>query len=155
MRIHKASFAYESPTQESLKNCGSNDAVTHSTHSSVVASSLLGSVFIFIKVTREEYDLLKAVQSRLAFYPLTAPLLGNNHDDYRSQGCPAGVCEVLDGDMLCQFLELTSTQQENVLTEPQGVVSLSVPNPGSSFLERSLPVDRVLRLLERVHNSLA
>ncbi|KAG0621581.1 hypothetical protein M758_3G031700 [Ceratodon purpureus] len=155
MRIHKASFAYESPTEESLKNCGSNDAVTHSTHSSVVASSLLGSVFIFIKVTREEYDLLKAVQSRLAFYPLTSPLLGNNHDDYRSQGCPAGVCKVLDGDMLCQFLELTSTQQENVLTEPQGVVSLSVPNQGSSFLERSLPVDRVLRLLERVHNSLA
>ena len=67
----------------------------------------------------------------------------------------AGVCKVLDGDMLCQFLELTSTQQENVLTEPQGVVSLSVPNQGSSFLERSLPVDRVLRLLERVHNSLA
>lgn len=67
----------------------------------------------------------------------------------------AGVCQVLDGDMLCQFLELTSAQQENVLTEPQGVVSLSVPNPGSSFLERSLAVDRVLRLLERVHNSLS
>lgn len=155
MRIHKASFAYESPAEESMKNCGSNDAIAHPTHSSVVASSLLGSVFIFIKVTREEYDLLKAVQSRLAHYPITTPLLGNNHEDYRGQGCPAGVCQVLDGDMLCQFLELTSAQQENVLTEPQGVVSLSVPNPGSSFLERSLAVDRVLRLLERVHNSLS
>ncbi len=71
---------------------------------------------------------------------------------------------MLDGDMLCQFLELTSMQQESVLTEPQGIASVgfsaatSLSSLSSSSLSasgRSLPVDRVLRLLERIHNSLA
>lgn len=72
---------------------------------------------------------------------------------------------MLDGDMLCQFLELTSMQQESVLTEPQGIASvgfsaatsLSSLSSSSSLSAsgRSLPVDRVLRLLERIHNSLA
>ncbi len=77
---------------------------------------------------------------------------------------------MLDGDMLCQFLELTSMQQESVLTEPQGIASVgfsaatslsslsSLSSSSSSSLSasgRSLPVDRVLRLLERIHNSLA
>lgn len=46
-----------------MKNCGSSDAVSHSTHSSVVATSLLGSVFIFIKVTRYKFY-LKSFLSR-------------------------------------------------------------------------------------------
>lgn len=204
---------------------------------------------------REEYELLEAVQGQLAVYPLTAPLLGNNHADFRGRGCPvclptkntktltgwcgslnlivglattllflsqdmlpftsqdlasihflqlswnalsaypyttiqdliwlnsvfwlqflfgasdwvlqSGVSRVLDGDMLCQFLELTSMQQESVLTEPQGIASVgfsaatslsSLSSSSSSSLSasgRSLPVDRVLRLLERIHNSLA
>lgn len=37
---------------------------------------------------REEYDLLEAVQTRLAHYPLTSPLLGNSHNDFRGRGCP-------------------------------------------------------------------
>lgn len=70
-------------------------------------------------------------------------------------GLQIGVCKVLDGDMLCQFLELTSTQQESVLSEQHGVITLSQATPSSSCLERSTPVDHVLQLLERVHNSLA
>lgn len=79
----------------------------------------------------------------------------------------SGVSRVLDGDMLCQFLELTSMQQESVLSEPQGIASVgfsaatslsSLSSSSSSSLSasgRSLSVDRVLRLLERIHNSLA
>lgn len=70
-------------------------------------------------------------------------------------GVQAGVRKVLDGDMLCQFLELTSSHQENALTEQQGIVSLGCSTLNSASLEGCLPVDRVLRLLERVHNSLA
>lgn len=52
-------------------------------------------VFLFliplIPYHREEYELLDAVQSRLALYPLTAPVLGNNHSLYRGRGCPVSL----------------------------------------------------------------
>ncbi|KAL2923939.1 Sorting nexin-33 [Bienertia sinuspersici] len=32
----------------------------------------------------EEYEVLKPVQARLAVHPLTAPILGNNHSEFRS-----------------------------------------------------------------------
>ncbi|KAH9329512.1 hypothetical protein KI387_001620, partial [Taxus chinensis] len=99
----------------------------------------------------EEYDLLDAVQERLASYPLTAPVLGNNHAQFRGRDSPVGVCKVLDGDMLAQFLELTSMQQRAVLAA-QPVLASDAAN--SHTLQRSLPLDQVLRLLEQVHNAL-
>lgn len=158
MSIRKGSFAYKVPVEASSKSSNKNNfRPSEFAESSVVASTLLGSVVIFIKITREEYELLEAVQTRLALYPLTAPLLGNNHALFRGRGCPAGVCKVLDGDMLEQFLELTNMQQQSVLADQPGLgleslssfsLTLSTPSHGS------LPVEQVLRLLERVHNSL-
>lgn len=37
---------------------------------------------------REEYDLLEAVQAKLVVHPLTAPILGNNHNEFRSRENP-------------------------------------------------------------------
>ena len=43
---------------------------------------------------REEFELLDALQTRLALYPLTAPLLGNNHANFRGRGCPVGTLHI-------------------------------------------------------------
>lgn len=34
---------------------------------------------------REEYEILEAVQARLVVHPLTAPILGNDHNEFRSR----------------------------------------------------------------------
>lgn len=143
----------------------------------------------------EEYDLLEALQTRLALHPLTAPLLGNNHAQYRGQGCPvsssspstfefsfrsksanfesrflfcfdkneaekltvqyaldlgqAGVRQVLDGDMLGQFLELTNAQQQMILAQDP------IQSRMLRVLGKNFPIERVLGLFERIHNYLA
>lgn len=66
----------------------------------------------------------------------------------------AGVPKILDGDMLAQFLELTSMQQEAVLELPLGspdTVMLSSKPPSSPA---PITVNQVVRLLERVHYAL-
>lgn len=40
---------------------------------------------------REEHELLEAVQARLAVHPLTSPVLGNDHREFRGRG--PKVCE--------------------------------------------------------------
>jgi hypothetical protein len=63
-----------------------------------------------------------------------------------------GVPNILDGDMLTQFLELTSMQQEAVLLFPLGsrdAVSSSMKSSSSP-----LPINQVVQLLERVHYAL-
>lgn len=63
-----------------------------------------------------------------------------------------GTPKILDGDMLAQFLELTSKQQEAVLSLPLGSLdtkSSSKPSPSSP-----IPVSQVVQLLERVHYAL-
>ncbi|GLJ45340.1 hypothetical protein SUGI_0954330 [Cryptomeria japonica] len=150
MRIQKGSFSYKVPNDDGLKACNKNGILLDVADSTVVASTLLGTVVIFIQLSREDYDLLDAVQERLASYPLTAPVLGNNHAQFRGRDSPVGVCKVLDGDMLAQFLELTSMQQRAVLAAQPTLASDAA---NSANLQRSLPLDQVLRLLERVHNA--
>lgn len=53
--------------------------------------------------------------------------------------------KILDGDILAQFLELTSMQQEGVLALPANL-SQKPPTP--------VMVNQVVRLLERVHYAL-
>lgn len=59
---------------------------------------------------------------------------------------------ILDGDMLAQFLELTSMQQEAVLSLPLGS-----PKTVMLTLKSSPPpitANQVVRILERVHYAL-
>lgn len=58
---------------------------------------------------------------------------------------------ILDGDMLAQFLELTSMQQEAVLAS-SGSQGTRASTSDSHHL--FISVDRVVRLLERVHCAL-
>ncbi|KAF3442807.1 hypothetical protein FNV43_RR16724 [Rhamnella rubrinervis] len=149
MSMRKGSFSYKHPADDVLK--GSNENID-SLHKTIIASTLLGSIITFIPLSKEEYELLEAVQARLVAHPLTSPILGNDHNEFRSRENPIGVPKILDGDMLTQFLELTSMQQEAVLSFPLGTkdtLRLSMKSSSSS-----ISVNQVVQLLERVHYAL-
>nr|TKR71463.1 hypothetical protein D5086_0000299870 [Populus alba] len=120
MSIRKGSFTYKLPADDILTGCDGVITKMDASNNTIMASTLLGSIIVFIPLSREEFELLQAVQSRLVVHPLTAPVLGNDHHEFRSRENPVGVPKILDGDMLAQFLELTSSQQEAVLSLPLG-----------------------------------
>ena len=64
-----------------------------------------------------------------------------------------GVPKILDGDMLTQFLELTSKQQEAILLLPLGSPD-TVKSSLKPHLPSPIPVNQVVQLLERVHYAL-
>ncbi|KAI3471505.1 hypothetical protein Pfo_028155 [Paulownia fortunei] len=151
MSMRKGSFSYKLPADDMLKDSDAASNNINSSRNCIMASTLLGSIIIFIPMTREEYELLEDVQARLVVDPLTAPILGNDHSEFRSRESRAGIPKILDGDILAQFLELTSMQQEAVLALPPGT-----PNTVMLSLKPSMPamVNQVVRLLERVHYAL-
>ncbi|XVF75997.1 hypothetical protein PTKIN_Ptkin13bG0232200 [Pterospermum kingtungense] len=152
MSIRKGSFIYKLPADDMLNGAECLNASFDPSHSAIMASTLLGSIMIFIPISREEHELLEAVQARLVVHPLTAPVLGNDHNEYRSRENPVGVAKILDGDMLAQFLELTSMQQEAVLSFP--IVSTDTHKLSSKPPPSCIPVNKVVQLLERVHYAL-
>ncbi|KAJ8570503.1 hypothetical protein K7X08_037475 [Anisodus acutangulus] len=60
--------------------------------------------------------------------------------------------KALDGDMLAQFLELTSMRQEAVLALPLGAQNTIMFNSKQS--PAPITVNQVVRLLEHVHYAL-
>ncbi|PHU05777.1 hypothetical protein BC332_26599 [Capsicum chinense] len=152
VRIRKGSFSYKLPADDALRACQVASNVGDISQNSIMASTLLGSIIIFIPLAREEYDLLEAVQARLVIHPLTAPILGNDHTEYRCRGSMAKAPKALDGDMLAQFLELTSMQQEAVLALPLAAQNTITFNSKQS--PTPITVNQVVRLLERVHYAL-
>lgn len=64
-----------------------------------------------------------------------------------------GVPKILDGDMLTQFLELTSMQQEAILSLPLGS-SETIKASLKAHSPSSISVNLVVQLLERVHYAL-
>ncbi|BBH07510.1 Cleavage and polyadenylation specificity factor A subunit protein [Prunus dulcis] len=149
MSIRKGSFSYKLPADDVLKGCDGNIDFSQN---AIIVSTLLGSIITFVPISREEYELLEAVQDRLVVHPLTAPILGNDHNEYRSRENPVGVPKILDGDMLSQFLELTGMQQEAVLSSPLGAQGTVKPRLKSRYA--LIPVNQVVQLLERVHYAL-
>ncbi|KAI7736980.1 hypothetical protein M8C21_005393 [Ambrosia artemisiifolia] len=107
-----------------------------------------GELFIWLS-SGDEYELLKDVQSRIANHSLTAPILRNSHIEFRSRQSPAGVGNILDGDMLGQFLELSNAEQEDILAVPEDPHAMyrTVRKPQLKHLN----VSKVVRLLERLH----
>ncbi|TKW31048.1 hypothetical protein SEVIR_2G079300v4 [Setaria viridis] len=138
MSIQKAAFRYRLPIDDDT------DPVLETAYDCIVASTLLGSLFVMIPLTSEEHQLLQDVQERLAVHPLTAPVLGNDHAEFRQRSIPSGVPPILDGDMLVLFLELTGEQQ-------QAILSHALPGKGQ---RAPVSVFQVLRTLERVHYAL-
>lgn len=156
MSIKKGSFSYKLPADDVLKGCDGSNTIIDFSENSIMAGTLLGSIIMLIPISREEHELLEAVQARLAVHQLTAPILGNDHNEFRSRENSvrkAGVSKILDGDMLAQFLELTSMQQEAVLALPLGSLE-AVTSSSKQTLLSPISVNRVVQLLERVHYAL-
>ncbi|KAG5243842.1 splicing factor [Salix suchowensis] len=154
MNIRKGSFTYKLPADDILTGCDGVITKMDASNNTIMASTLLGSILVFIPLSREEYELLEAVQSRLVVHPLTAPVLGNDHHEFRSRENPVGVPKILDGDMLAQFLELTSSQQEAVLSVlPPGPLDTIKTNL-KPFSTLPISISQVVQLLERVHYAL-
>ncbi|ESQ48841.1 hypothetical protein EUTSA_v10019900mg [Eutrema salsugineum] len=152
MAIKKGCNIYKLPADDVLRSygpCKSIDAADDT----IIAGTLMGSIYVFAPISREEYELLEAVQEKLVVHPLTAPVLGNDHEEFRGRENPSQATKILDGDMLAQFLELTNRQQESVLATPQPLPSTSK----ASLKQRSSPplmLHQVVQLLERVHYAL-
>ncbi|CAH8361964.1 unnamed protein product [Eruca vesicaria subsp. sativa] len=153
MAIKKGGNIYKLPANDVLRSYGLSKS-TDAAEDTIIAGTLLGSIFVFAPISREEYELLEAVQAKLVVHPLTAPVLGNDHKEFRGRENPSQATKILDGDMLAQFLELTNRQQESVLSTPQ-------PSPLSTLKESSkqcssppLMLHQVVQLLERVHHAL-
>ncbi|WZZ62513.1 hypothetical protein YC2023_062620 [Brassica napus] len=152
MAIKKGCNIYKLPADDVLRSYGLSKSID-AADDTIIAGTLLGSIFVFAPISREEYELLEAVQAKLVVHPLTAPVLGNDHKEFRGRENPSQATKILDGDMLAQFLELTNRQQESVLSTPQ---------PSSSTLKSSskqcssppLMLHQVVQLLERVHYAL-
>ncbi|KVI08400.1 Cleavage/polyadenylation specificity factor, A subunit, C-terminal [Cynara cardunculus var. scolymus] len=160
----KGSFSYKLLADDEMRDCDIASSIMDLSHSSIVASTLLGSIMIFVPISRncflsqtlsfrDEFELLEDVQSRIAVHPLTAPILGNDHNEFRSRQSSAGIPKILDGDMLAQFLELTNTQQEDVLALPRAPHNIFTSRSSKPPLSR-INVNKVVRLLERVHYAL-
>ncbi|KHN22567.1 Splicing factor 3B subunit 3 [Glycine soja] len=174
MSIKKGSYSYRLPADDVLQGGNGPKTNVDSLQNTIIATTLLGSIMIFIPLSRhtqeprldstlrdkgftvidssftlytrkntlfpyntetllrEEYELLEAVQARLVVHHLTAPVLGNDHNEFRSRENRVGVPKILDGDMLTQFLELTSMQQKMIL-------SLELPDMVKPSLKPLLP----------------
>ncbi|KAJ8754519.1 hypothetical protein K2173_005680 [Erythroxylum novogranatense] len=152
MSIGKGSFSYRLPADELMMKCDSAITNIDASNNTIMASTLIGSIVIFIPLSRDENLLLEAVQARLALHPLTAPILGNDHSEFRSRENLVSVPKMLDGDLLAQFLELTSVQQEAILSLPLSSDKVKASPKSNSSLP--LPVNQVVQLLERVHYAL-
>ncbi|KAK7284728.1 hypothetical protein RJT34_19480 [Clitoria ternatea] len=151
MSIRKGSYSYRLPADDVLQGGNGPKTNVDSLQNTIIASTMLGSIMIFIPLSREEYELLEAVQARLSVHHLTAPVLGNDHNEFRSRENPVGVPKILDGDMLTQFLELTSMQQQMILSsEPPDKIKTSL----KPLLPPHVSVNQVVQLLERVHYAL-
>ncbi|KAK4757393.1 hypothetical protein SAY87_018694 [Trapa incisa] len=118
MSIKKGSLTYKLPAEDDPRASDSSIMTVNSMQNIIIATTLLGSMIIIIPISREEYQLLQAVQAKLAIHPLTCPVLGNDHSKFRSRENTVATPKMLDGDMLGQFLELTSMQQEAILSLP-------------------------------------
>lgn len=151
MSIQKGSYSYRLPADDVLQGGNGPKTNVDSLQNTIIASTLLGSIMTFIPLSREEYELLEAVQARLVVHHLTAPVLGNDHNEFRSRESRVGVPKMLDGDMLTQFLELTTMQQKMVLSsEPPDMVKQRL----KPLLPPHVSVNQVVQLLERVHYAL-
>uniref|UniRef100_A0A1J3E4J0 Pre-mRNA-splicing factor prp12 n=1 Tax=Noccaea caerulescens TaxID=107243 RepID=A0A1J3E4J0_NOCCA len=152
MAIKKGCNIYKLPADDVLRSYGlskSSDAADDT----IIAGTLLGSIYVFAPISRDEYELLEAVQAKLVVHTLTAPVLGNDHKEFRGRENPSQATKILDGDMLAQFLELTNRQQESVLSTTQPSPSTSKAS-SKQCLSPPVMLHQVVQLLERVHYAL-
>ncbi|CAJ0822985.1 8264_t:CDS:10 [Entrophospora sp. SA101] len=97
-----------------------SDNITYSTTSlsssaAVIGCSLLGSVFLFVRVNLKSYKLLRVLQTILEKWPTTRPVLGNDNSKFRSDHNATKLNFVIDGEMVSQFLRLSKQEQFRII----------------------------------------
>ncbi|CAG8447000.1 2401_t:CDS:10 [Diversispora eburnea] len=95
----------------------------------IVGCSLLGSVFLFMRIGIKTYDLLLVLQSILEKWPTTRPCLGNDNRNFRTNNRRQSLNLVIDGEMVSQFLRLTRTEQFKIVNNNPKLI-----NAGTIFL---------------------
>ncbi|RHZ88816.1 hypothetical protein Glove_21g356 [Diversispora epigaea] len=95
----------------------------------IVGCSLLGSVFLFMRIGIKTYDLLLVLQSILEKWPTTRPCLGNDNKNFRKNHRRQSLNLVIDGEMVSQFLRLTRTEQFKIVNNNPKLI-----NAGTIFL---------------------
>ncbi|CAG8451476.1 8190_t:CDS:10 [Funneliformis mosseae] len=101
----------------------------------VVGCSLLGSVFLFMRIELKAFRLLNALQIVLEKWPTTKPCLGNNNSTFRlsnntrhnSSYQPTNL--IIDGEMVSQFLRLNKYEQWKVVESDYKLLKI-----GNEFL---------------------
>ncbi|EGC32608.1 hypothetical protein DICPUDRAFT_95240 [Dictyostelium purpureum] len=84
-------------------------------NSKIITCSLLGSVILFGKLSRVEYKVLLTIQNSLKNDKSSKPITNNDHNLYRSE--ISNCKNVLDGDLLYQFLFLEEIDQINLISK--------------------------------------
>jgi len=101
LRIRKGNLAIRQ--QEESENVTSN----------LVVASVHGSVGVLVSITKEQFDRLYMVQTKMENNAITRPLLGNQLQAYRSDMQPWK--NIIDGDFLSTFLELPRNIQLQII----------------------------------------
>ncbi|EGG20693.1 hypothetical protein DFA_00554 [Cavenderia fasciculata] len=138
----------------------------------ILASGSSGGLYLFARLGKEEYQILETLQSILCQFDLTKSLTGNDHQCYRSE--VSMVKNILDGDMLVQYLELQDTLQISIATiiidelkQKQQLLNLfemdqqpkQSDNNNIQQQQQQLQLEKqivtiIINLLEKINNSL-
>ncbi|PKK67422.1 hypothetical protein RhiirC2_751761 [Rhizophagus irregularis] len=91
----------------------------------IVGCSLLGSVFLFMRIELKAFRLLSVLQNVLEKWPTTKPCLGNDNPKFRlsnhvafnssSNSLYRPTNLIIDGEMVSQFLRLTKFEQLKIV----------------------------------------
>lgn len=130
-KFAETSSDYNSEVKEVLDDLGwdMNHDLTYPV-ATIIGCSLLGSVFLFMRISIKSYQLLSVLQSVLEKWPSTRPCLGNNNVRFRSDSNKtSSINIIIDGDMVSQFLRLSRYEQLRIIEHSPELIKA-----GSNFI---------------------
>ncbi|KAI8800279.1 mono-functional DNA-alkylating methyl methanesulfonate N-term-domain-containing protein [Cladochytrium replicatum] len=117
---------------------------SNSAHSVVYGTSMLGSIYAFLRIPVRLFERLLLLQSILALHPVTKPLLGNDHYEFRSKYFP--MHGVVDGEMVTQFVELLDPVQQQEVVDRMNR-DWELEQPLEAILEQPLTVATLRKII--------
>ncbi|KAJ3122038.1 hypothetical protein HK098_003168, partial [Nowakowskiella sp. JEL0407] len=113
------------------------------TGQAVYGSTLLGSVWVLLRLNEVDYKRMKLVQDILQRVDKTKPILGNSLSEFRSNdGSP--LLNFIDGEFVSQFLSLSREDKEEI-TYSYNMIWEALEMPE----DRSWTVDELESYIER------
>ncbi|GJJ70931.1 hypothetical protein EMPS_03281 [Entomortierella parvispora] len=109
-------------SSQALTQASSSSLHLRTAPQALIGGSLIGSLVGFWRLRSSLYPILHALQTVMQTTYEGRPLLGNQHDRYRSLSSPM-ICTV-DGNLLQQFMRLDHGQQIGLVTKAVGLERL-------------------------------